>query len=89
MPWLSAGTLRWLMWVIVGLLVVNTLGNATAPHPVERFVMGSVTLVLALLGTVVALGRERKPAPDDLPEWRAHLPGRSPRRRRVRLDSKV
>jgi hypothetical protein len=55
MPWLSAGTLRWLMWVIVGFLVLNTLGNATAPHPVERWVMGSVTLVLALLGTLIAL----------------------------------
>jgi hypothetical protein len=55
MPWLSTGTLQWLMWVIVGFLVLNTLGNATAPHPVERWVMGSITLVLALLGTLIAL----------------------------------
>jgi hypothetical protein len=56
LPWLSDGTLVWLMWVVVGFLVLNTLANATAPHPIERWGMGSVTLILAVLGTVVALG---------------------------------
>lgn len=41
-------------WAIFGFLVLNTLANFAAPHPVERWVVGSITLVIAgLVGIVV------------------------------------
>jgi hypothetical protein len=54
-PVLGAGTLVWLTWVILAFLVLNTLANLTAPHPIERWGMGSVTLVLSVLTLVIAL----------------------------------
>lgn len=36
-------------------LVLNTLANFSAPHPTERWVMGSVTLVLSALTLLIAL----------------------------------
>ncbi len=53
---MGSGPLRAATWVIVGFLVLNALANLTAPHPLERWGMGSITLVLAVLATVVALG---------------------------------
>jgi hypothetical protein len=52
---LSDTTIIRATWVIVGFLVLNTLANLTAPHPVERWVMGSITFVTAVLLVVVAL----------------------------------
>jgi CubicO group peptidase (beta-lactamase class C family) len=51
--------LVWATRVILGFLVLNTVANFAAPHPVERWVMGSVTLVTAVLVAVVAFA----PAP--------------------------
>ncbi|MEX0763134.1 MAG: hypothetical protein WD333_11965 [Dehalococcoidia bacterium] len=45
----------WAMWGIVGFLILNTIGNLAAPHPVERRVGGSITLVVAILCGVIAL----------------------------------
>ncbi|HSJ70287.1 MAG TPA: hypothetical protein VLA29_01440, partial [Acidimicrobiia bacterium] len=54
-PVLSENTLVWLTWVIVVFLALNTLANFSAPHPIERFVMGSITLVTCALGVFIAL----------------------------------
>ncbi len=54
----AGGTPSWLIWTILVLLVLNTLGNFTAPHPIERWVMGSITLVLSGLTLVIALSAE-------------------------------
>ncbi len=53
---LGEGFLRWITWGILGFLILNTVANLAAPHPVERWVMGSITLVVALLTGVVAFG---------------------------------
>lgn len=45
----------WATWGILGFLVLNTVANFSAPHPVERWVMGSITLVIAVLVGVTAL----------------------------------
>jgi hypothetical protein len=42
-------------WVLAGLFALNTLGNASARHPVERWGFGAVTAVLTVLFAVVAL----------------------------------
>jgi hypothetical protein len=55
MPLLGDDTLVWLTWVVVAFLVLNTAANFSAPHPVERWAMGSVTLVLVVLGSFIAL----------------------------------
>lgn len=51
----AGGTPSWLIWTILGFLVLNTLGNFSAPHPIERWVMGPITLVLSGLTLVIAL----------------------------------
>lgn len=43
-------------WVVVGFLVLNMVGNLAAPHPLERRGLGSTTLVISVLGAVVASG---------------------------------
>jgi hypothetical protein len=48
--------LYWATWVIVGFLALNTLANFSAPHPVERWLMGSITLAVGILTAIVALG---------------------------------
>ena len=40
-------------WGILAFLVLNTLANFAAPHPVERWVMGSITLVTVVLIGIV------------------------------------
>ncbi|MEX0761080.1 MAG: hypothetical protein WD208_10020 [Dehalococcoidia bacterium] len=45
----------WATWVIVGFLILNTIGNLAAPHPVERWVMGPITLTVAVIGIFLAL----------------------------------
>jgi hypothetical protein len=54
-PGLGTGALTWITWGILAFLVLNTLANFTAPHPIERWVMGSVTLVLSALTLFIAL----------------------------------
>lgn len=54
-PLLAPATLGWLTWVVLGFLVLNTLANLTAPHPLERWGMGLTTLVLSALTLVIAL----------------------------------
>ena len=51
---------RWSAWGIVGFLILNTLGNLSSSNPVERWVLGGITLVLVFLCGVVAL---RGPGP--------------------------
>lgn len=55
MPFLGGSTLTWLTWGIVVLLALNTVANLAAHHPVERWVMGSITLLLTGIGLVIAL----------------------------------
>jgi hypothetical protein len=55
-PVLGAGSLEWITWGVAVFLVLNTLGNFSAPHPIERWVMGSVTLVLSGLALIIAFG---------------------------------
>ena len=59
-PLLGSGAVVWVTWAIVLFLIVNAMANFSAPHPIERWVMGSVTLVLSGLGLFIAL---RAPSP--------------------------
>lgn len=43
------------VWVLVGLLALNTVGNFAARHPVERWGAGGLTAVLTVLCALVAL----------------------------------
>lgn len=54
-PLLGAGSLVWVTWAVVVFLILNTVANLAAPHPIERWVMGSVTLALSGLGLFIAL----------------------------------
>jgi hypothetical protein len=54
----SMGTLGWLTWVAFGFLALNTAANLSAPHPIERWGMGSTTLVLSGLTLAIALGSQ-------------------------------
>lgn len=56
LPWLRGSTLVWITWIATGMLLLNTLGNFGAPHPIERWVMGPITLVVTVLGLVIAFG---------------------------------
>lgn len=47
--------LTWATWGLVGFLSLNTVANLAAPHPVERWVMGSITLTVVALVSLVAL----------------------------------
>jgi hypothetical protein len=42
-------------WIIAGFMMLNTLGNLSAPHPLERWGAGSLTLTLAILCSIIAL----------------------------------
>ena len=46
----------WTIWIVVGLLVVGTLMNAASPSRWERSLWAPVSLILAVLTLVVALG---------------------------------
>jgi hypothetical protein len=50
-----SGWVRAAMWVVGGLFVLNTLGNFTAVHPLERYGFGLLTIVLALLAFRLAI----------------------------------
>jgi hypothetical protein len=45
----------WATWGIVAFLILNSLGNLFAPHPVERYAMGAATMLLVALCGFVAL----------------------------------
>lgn len=51
---LSRRFVRIATWVVFGYLVLNTMMNLTSSHNGERFGMGAVTLVAAVLSFVVA-----------------------------------
>lgn len=64
---LARGGVRWpewgagraagaLTWVIAGLMILNTLGNLASDHWFERWVLGVVTLLVAL--SAVNLARQ-------------------------------
>lgn len=54
-PFLGAGSLMWVTWVVVVFFILNSVANFAAPHPIERWVMGSITLALSGLGLFIAL----------------------------------
>lgn len=54
-PIFGGSTLTWITWVIVVFLALNTVANLAAPHPVERWVMGSITLLLTGISLALAL----------------------------------
>jgi len=49
--WIDVG-----VWVVFAYLVFNTLGNLASSSRIERYLMGSVTMVSAIATLVVALG---------------------------------
>lgn len=50
----SPGLLTIILWCLTGLFGLNTLGNARARHPLERWVAGSGTALLAILCGLIA-----------------------------------
>jgi hypothetical protein len=52
----DAPAVRVAVWVVAGLLALNTLGNLAGRHPVERWGMGAATAVLTVLAVLLALG---------------------------------
>jgi hypothetical protein len=42
-------------WVVVGFTILNTLTNLSGRHPLERFGLSAVTVVVAILTAYVAL----------------------------------
>ena len=52
---LGEGMLKWATWVICGYLVLNTVMNIASRSAAERWVMGSVTAVAAVLCLIVVL----------------------------------
>jgi hypothetical protein len=53
----SEGVLTATMWAAAALFAVNTLGNLSGKHPVERFGASALTAVLTGLCLVIAVGR--------------------------------
>jgi hypothetical protein len=51
------GVLTATMWATAALFAVNTVGNLSGNHPVERFGAAALTAVLTLLCLVIAVGR--------------------------------
>ena len=52
---LGRDLLGWIAWATVAFLALNTLSNLSGRHPLERWGMSSLTLVVALLIGYVAL----------------------------------
>jgi len=57
---LSHRFVRWASWVVAAFMVLNTLSNLSSSNPVERWVLGGITVLLVLLCGYVAL----RAAPD-------------------------
>jgi hypothetical protein len=51
---LGGQVLGWSAWIVAGFMALNTLSNLSGKHPLERWGMGSITLVGALLVGYVA-----------------------------------
>jgi hypothetical protein len=51
------GVLTAAMWAAAALFAVNTLGNLSGKHPVERFGASAITALLTVLCLVIAVGR--------------------------------
>ena len=51
-----AAPFRWATWGIAAFMFVNTAANFAGHHPLERWVMGPVTIIVAVLSVIVALG---------------------------------
>lgn len=51
------GVLTPTMWAMAVLFGLNTLGNLSGKHPVERFGAGAITAVLTMLCLLIALER--------------------------------
>ncbi|MCB9483406.1 MAG: hypothetical protein H6675_05300 [Dehalococcoidia bacterium] len=62
LPVLSDRAVRWATWNIGVLLMFNTLGNLAAPHALERWGMGAITLVAGVLTLGVARWADREVA---------------------------
>jgi hypothetical protein len=52
---LPPAVLRWGTWALVGGMALSAFGNFASSSPRERFLMGPIALLLALLCLVVAL----------------------------------
>jgi len=52
---LPFGVFRWGTWALVGGMTLSALGNFASSSPWERFLLGPIALLLALLCLVVAL----------------------------------
>lgn len=52
----DAGWVDWAVWVVLAYLVANTAGNLASSSKIERYAMGSVSIVTAVATLVVALG---------------------------------
>lgn len=59
--------LKWATWAVFGFLVLNTLSNLSSRSVVERWGMGSITLVAATLCLIVALNAPHQPVADTGP----------------------
>jgi hypothetical protein len=53
----SAAALTVGMWALVALFGFNTLGNLRGQHPLEKWGMSGVTIVLGTLCAVIAINR--------------------------------
>lgn len=51
---LAGQALAWTTWAVAGFMALNTLSNLSGRHPLERWGMGSITLIGALLVGFVA-----------------------------------
>lgn len=51
---LSQGLLTWLTWAIVAMMILNTIGNLASASRIERYVLGTATLVIAVLSGIIA-----------------------------------
>ena len=47
-------SLRVAAWMVTGYMALNTLGNALSPTFVERYIFGTMTVVLAICSGIVA-----------------------------------
>lgn len=52
---LSEDVFGWATWAVVAFTVLNTLSNLSGRHPLERYGMSAITVVVAILTAYVAL----------------------------------
>lgn len=61
------GSLKWAVWVIFVLLLVNTVSNMASTNRTERWVFGPLTFIAAVLCLIVALRADASPPADTAP----------------------